>query len=164
MTMLDERQLLAYLETNSLAYERWEHPPVFTCAESEMHRPNRSAVSTKNLFLCDKNARRFILLVTDCEKKMDLALIGEQTGLARTRFASPENMLRLLGVTPGSVTMMGLVNDTSSQVELWIDDEIWGQELFQSHPLVNTATLLLSKETLLRFFELTGHEVKLIRV
>lgn len=162
--MLDEQQLLAYLESNGLAYERWEHPPVFTCAESEMHRPNRSAVSTKNLFLCDKNARRFILLVTDCEKKMDLLKIGEQTGLNRTRFASADNMLRLLGVTPGAVTMMGLANDTGGQVELWIDQEIWGQELFQSHPLVNTATLLLTKETLLRFFTLTGHSPNLITV
>ncbi len=162
--MLDEQQLLAYLESNDLTYERWEHPPVFTCAESDMHRPNRSAVSTKNLFLCDKNARRFILLVTDCEKKMDLLKIGEQTGLARTRFASADNMLKFLGVTPGSVTMMGLANDTGKQVELWIDQEIWDQELFQSHPLVNTATLLLTKETLLRFFSLTGHTPNLINV
>jgi Ala-tRNA(Pro) deacylase len=60
-------------------------------------------------------------------------------------------------VTRGAVTMMGLANDTEHKVELWIDTEIWRGEYFLSHPLVNTATLILSKAELQRFFELTGH-------
>ena len=65
--------------------------------------------------------------------------------------------MRLLGVTRGAVTMMGLVNDIEHKVELWIDEHIWQGEYFQSHPLVNTTTLVLSKSELMRFFELTGH-------
>ena len=74
------------------------------------------------------------------------------------RFGSEENLMRLLGVTRGSVTMMGLANDTEHKVELWIDADIWQGEHFLSHPLVNTATLVISKAELKRFFELTGHE------
>ena len=68
--------------------------------------------------------------------------------------------MRLLGVTRGSVTMMGLANDVEHQVELWVDEEIWSGENFLCHPLVNTATLILSKSELERFFTLTGHAPK----
>jgi Ala-tRNA(Pro) deacylase len=69
--------------------------------------------------------------------------------------------MRLLGVTRGAVTMMGLANDVEHAVELWIDAEIWQGEYFLSHPLVNTATLILFKAELERFFALTGHELNL---
>jgi len=161
--MLSEKELLQFLEQHHLPYEQIEHPAVFTCAEAELHRPKQPTVSTKNLFLCDKKGRRFFLLVTACEKTMDLARLGEQIGVPRIRFASEENLLRLLGVSRGAVTMMGLANDTGHQVELWVDEAIWGEQLFQSHPLVNTATLLLTKETLLRFFEATGHKPCLVK-
>ena len=65
--------------------------------------------------------------------------------------------MRLLGVTRGAVTMMGLVHDTEHRVELWIDAEIWDDDSFLTHPLVNTATLVLTKSDLERFFALTGH-------
>jgi Ala-tRNA(Pro) deacylase len=73
------------------------------------------------------------------------------------RFGSEKNLMRLLGVTRGAVTMMGLANDDEHNVELWIDDEIWQSEYFLSHPLVNTATLVLAKSELERFFALTRH-------
>jgi Ala-tRNA(Pro) deacylase len=140
-------------------FQRIEHPAVFTCAEAELHRPAVPAVSTKNLFLCDKKARRFFLVVTACEKTVKLNELPAQLGVAHLRFGSEENLMRLLGVTRGSVTMMGLVNDNEHQVDLWIDEEIWKGEHFLSHPLVNTATLVLSKTELERFFELTGHRL-----
>ena len=160
---MNELELLAYLETHAIPYERYEHPAVFTCAEADVYSPPGESVHTKNLFLCDKKGRRFFLVVTSCEKTMDLARLGEQIGAPRLRFASEENLLRLLGVTRGSVTMMGLVNDTQGAVELWMDAGIWSSALFQSHPLVNTATLLLARADLERFFALTGHAVHLLQ-
>lgn len=152
-----EQEFLAYLDVNGFVYQRIEHPAVFTCAEAELHRPSVDAVSTKNLFLCDKKARRFFLAVTACEKTIKLDSLAQQLGIASLRFGSEENLARLLGVTRGAVTMMGLVNDTQHQVELWVDSEIWQGETFLCHPLVNTATLILSKPELERFFALTGH-------
>jgi len=152
-----EHEFLKFLDDNHFAYERTEHPAVFTCDEAELHRPTRPAVSTKNLFLCDKKARRFFLAVTACEKTVKLDDLSAQLGVAHLRFGSEENLARLLGVTRGSVTMMGLANDAEHKVELWIDAQIWDGEFFQSHPLVNTATLVIAKSELLRFFEFTGH-------
>ena len=155
--MMNEKELLEFLDTHGFVYQRIEHPAVFTCAEAELHRPAQPAVSTKNLFLCDKKARRFFLAVTACEKTVKLDHLAKQLGVANVRFASEENLLRLLGVTRGSVTMMGLANDAEHIVELWVDAEIWQGDYFLSHPLVNTATLILSKAELERFFALTGH-------
>ena len=152
-----EQDFLMFLDRNGFSYQRVEHPAVFTCAEAELHRPRVPAVSTKNLFLCDKKARRFFLVVTSCEKTVRLDALAPQLGVAYLRFASEENLQRLLGVTRGAVTMMGLANDSEQQVELWIDSEIWQGEFFLSHPLVNTATLVLAKPELERFFALTGH-------
>ena len=159
--MMNEKEFLEFLDTHGFVYQRIEHPAVFTCAEAELHRPAVPAVSTKNLFLCDKKARRFFLAVTACEKTVKLDSLAKQLGVANVRFASEENLMRLLGVTRGSVTMMGLANDVEHVVELWIDAEIWQSDYFLSHPLVNTATLILSKAELERFFALTGHELHL---
>lgn len=157
--MLTEQEFLAFMDANGFAYRRVEHPAVFTCAEAELHRPDVPAISTKNLFLCDKKARRFFLVVTACEKTVKLDALSAQLGVPHLRFGSEGNLERLLGVTRGAVTMMGLANDTQVQVELWIDAEIWQGDTFLSHPLVNTATLVLAKPELERFFTLTGHTV-----
>jgi Ala-tRNA(Pro) deacylase len=157
--MMTEAEFVAFLDAQGFVYQRVEHPAVFTCAEAELHRPGVPAVSTKNLFLCDKKARRFFLVVTACEKTVKLDQLSPRLGVAYLRFGSEENLLRLLGVTRGAVTMMGLVNDKEHQVELWIDEEIWRRESFLSHPLVNTATLVLAKSDLERFFALAGHAV-----
>ena len=150
------------MDTNGFVYQRMEHPAVFTCAEAELHRPKVPAVSTKNLFLCDKKARRFFLMVTACEKTVKLDELSARLGAPHLRFGSEENLMRLLGVRRGAVTMMGLVNDTDHRVELWIDADIWHAEHFLSHPLVNTATLVLSKPELERFFSLTQHTVHVV--
>lgn len=158
---MTEQEFLRFINTNGFVYQRVEHPAVFTCAEAELHRPDLPAISTKNLFLCDKKARRFFLVVTACERTVNLNQLSSQLGVAYLRFGSEENLMRLLGVTRGAVTMMSLANDTEHQVELWIDAQIWHGEYFMSHPLVNTATLVLAKSELERFFALTGHAVHL---
>lgn len=159
--MMTEQEFLQFMDANGFVYQRVQHPAVFTCAEAELHRPDLPAVSTKNLFLCDKKARRFFLVVTACEKTVKLDQLSTRLGVAYLRFGSEENLMRLLGVTRGAVTMMGLVNDTEHRVELWLDAGIWQAEYFLSHPLVNTATLVLAKSELERFFALTGHDLQL---
>ena len=153
-----EQEFLAFMNVNNLVFQRIEHPAVFTCAEAESYRPKLPAVSTKNLFLCDKKKRHFFLVVTSCEKTVRLDDLKELLGVSHLRFGSETDLMRLLGVGRGSVTMMGLINDAEHVVELWGGKEIWKGEHFLSHPLVNTATLILPKTELERFFELTGHD------
>jgi Ala-tRNA(Pro) deacylase len=159
MPIQREQDLLAYLNRAGFQYQYLSHPAVFTCAEAALHRPAVAAVSTKNLFLSDKKGRRFFLAVTACEKQVNLEALGQQFNCPRLRFGSESKLQDLLGVTRGSVTVLGLVNDQEHQVELWIDSSIWPGEYFLCHPLVNTATLVLPRPELERFFALTGHPV-----
>src|SRR5512145_2086196 len=110
--MMTEQEFLAFMAANDFVYQRVEHPAAFTCAEAELHRPDLPAISTKNLFLCDKKARRFFLVVTACERTVNLNQLSSQLGVAYLRFGSEENLMRLLGVTRGAVIMMSLANDT----------------------------------------------------
>ena len=157
-----ETELLQFLNDNHFNYQRLEHLPVYTCAQAERLRPVTAAVSTKNLFLCDKKGRNFYLAVTACEKNLDFKQLAVQLGVAKLRFGSELNLERRLGLSRGAVTMLGLVNDLDHQVALWIDAEVWQGGHFLCHPLVNTATLVLSRATLERFFALTGHTLHLI--
>jgi Ala-tRNA(Pro) deacylase len=155
--ILSEQEFLAFMNANGFVYQRIEHPAVFTCEEADVYHAGIEAVSTKNLFLCDKKKRHYFLVVTSCERTVRLDDLKERLGVSHLRFGSESDLMRLLGVGRGSVTMMGLANDTAHEVALWIDSEIWGGEHFMCHPLVNTATLVLSKAELERFFALTGH-------
>jgi Ala-tRNA(Pro) deacylase len=157
MKFKSEAEFLGFMDANQFVYERLEHPAVFTCEEAEQYHAGIEAVSTKNLFLCDKKKRHFFLVVTSCEKNVRLESLAARFGVSHLRFASEENLDKLLGVGVGSVTMMGLANDAEHRVALWIDREIWDGERFLCHPLVNTATLVLSKAELERFLALTGH-------
>ena len=156
-----EGEFLSFMDANQFAYERLEHPAVFTCEEADQYHIGIEAVHTKNLFLCDKKKKHFFLVVTSCEKTVRLESLALHLGVSHLRFASEENLGKLLGVGVGSVTIMGLVNDAEQRVALWIDREIWDGERFLCHPLVNTATLVLSKTELERFLELTGHDPSL---
>lgn len=159
-----EAGFLQFLDANGLAYQRIAHPAVFTCQQAEQLRPKTRGVSTKNLFLADKKQTRFFLVMVACEKRLDIRDLRQQLGSSKLHFGSEARLLELLGVTPGAVTVMGLVNDPDQRVALFVDRQIWDQEYFLCHPLVNTATLVLAKQALVRFFELTGHTPQVIDI
>ncbi len=122
-----------------------------------------AAVSTKNLFLRDKHGALY-LVVTACEKRLDLKGLSLQLSAPKLHFASEETLRERLGLGRGSVTVLGLINDADHRVQLWIDREIWDQDTFLCHPLVNTATLVLSRASLQRFFDISGHIVHLLEL
>ena len=159
-----EAEFLRYLDSNGISYQRITHPAVFTCEQAERFRPKTEGVSTKNLFLADKKQVNFFLVMVACEKRLDIRQLRQQLGGAKLHFGSEARLLEFLGVTPGAVTVMGLVNDAEQRVALFVDSQIWDQQYFLCHPLVNTATLVLAKPDLVRFFELTGHTIHVIDI
>ena len=102
--------------------------------------------------------------MTDCEKRTNLKALGSQIGVTKLHLGSEEKLEELLGVSRGAVTVLGLINDVRHQVQLLVDEEIWDGEYFLCHPLVNTATLVLAKNDLIRYFTTTGHEINLVVV
>lgn len=167
-TINTEEKLLEYLDGNGIQYTRTEHPPVFTCNEAANYRPDLNGTETKNLFLRSETragvVRQYYLVMTACEKRLDLKALGQALGAGKLQFASPEELMEVLGLTPGAVTVLALVNDAAQRVSLLLDADYWPSATYLCHPLVNTATLVLEHRYLVRFFALTGHEPRVLVV
>lgn len=155
----------ALLAERDIPFRAFEHEPVYTCDEAEgVVPPEVDAVQTKNLFLRDRKGRRHVLLVTHCEKEVELGRLADDLGIDRFSLASERRMREHLGVTPGAVTLLALANDDGHAVELVVDREVWEHEAIRAHPLVNSATLILARSDVERFLELTGHEPRIVPV
>ena len=159
---VDIFRLLADL---GIAYATHLHVAVYTCDEAIRAVPDESGVAhTKNLFLRDKKGRRHWLLVTDCAKAVDLKALASVIGADHLSLGSPDRLRRHLGVEPGSVTALALANDATRSVDLVIDADVWSMERWRCHPLVNTATLVIARNDLERFFASTGHKPAVVQV
>jgi Ala-tRNA(Pro) deacylase len=95
---------------------------------------------------------------------VDLKALGPVIGADHLSLGSPDRLMRCLGVTPGAVTVLALINDPDHQVELAIDEDVWQTDAWRCHPLVNTATLVLRRLGIDRFLAATGHPPRLVRV
>jgi Ala-tRNA(Pro) deacylase len=152
-----------FLKGHGIAFEKYEHAAVFTCEEVEKLEWTLPGANTKNLFLKEKKGR-FFLVVVGHEKSVDLKALEKVLETKDMRFASPESLQELLHVEPGSVTLLGLRADTQNRVEVIIDEKIWNADAIQCHPLVNTATLVISHEGIETFLRATNHEAKVLNV
>jgi Ala-tRNA(Pro) deacylase len=159
---LNSDQLADLLGELGVAYIRHDHAAARTCEDVSAVLAHAPGARTKNLFLRDKRGRRHFLLVTVCERKVDIKRVAELVGADNLSFASPERLARYLGVTPGAVTLLGLVNDRDRAVELLIDRDVWESTCVHCHPLVNTATLVIKHAGIERFLEFTGHSPSVI--
>lgn len=150
--------LCARLDAWGIAYRRAAHAAVSTCDEAARLVPAEvEGVHTKNLFLRDGKGRRHWLLVTLCEKSVDLRQLAHAVGADHLSLASPERLRARLGVTPGAVTVLALVHDPSHAVALLVDRDVWHAAQWRCHPLVNTETLALPREGVEAFLAQTGH-------
>ena len=157
-------QILDFLSQNGIEYKMAEHPAVMNCEEARRLVPKLGGHQTKNLFLRDKKGVRHVLVVVDEAKNVDLAALGKLLSVDRFSFGSPERLEKHLGIKPGSVSLLALINDTSHSVELVVDKDVWEASAVDCHPLVNTATLSIPHEGVDKFFHLTGHEPKVIEL
>ncbi len=164
MTLSPTQRLESELERLGVDYLRIEHPAVFTVEQSETLVPPMDGARTKNLFLRDKKGARHFLLVAAHDKRVDLKRLGEQLQAKGLMLASDERLAKFLGVTPGAVSVLALVNDTGGDVELLVDREVWAAAAILAHPLVNTATLAIPREGLERLLSGTGHVPQVIDV
>ena len=158
------RDIYRFLADNHIKYQRHDHPPVYTVADVERLVPLLPAVKTKNLFLRDKKGKRHFLAVVQAKKQVDIKALSAVIGVGHLSFGSPDRLKRFLGVEPGSVTILAIINDPVHAVEVVFDEILWQERTFQFHPLVNTSTLLIPKDDLLRFLEATGHQVRTLNI
>lgn len=156
--------LAAFLAQHSIEAKRFEHPAVMTVEESERLVPQLPGAKTKNLFLRDKRGVRHFLVTVPHDLAVDLNALGLQLGAGRLGFASPERLAKHLGVAPGSVSLLALVNDAAHAVDFVIDRRLWEADAVHAHPLVNNATMVIPHSQLERFLAATGHSPRIVEV
>lgn len=148
------------LDSLGIQYERVDHEAAYTmeaCAAiDEILAP---AVVCKNLFLCNTQKTKFYLLMIRNDKKFKTKEISHQINSSRLSFAPPEYMEKYLDITPGSVSVMGLMNDTENDVTLLVDEDVLQAEYFGCHPCINTSSLRVkTTDVFEKFLPAVHHE------
>jgi Ala-tRNA(Pro) deacylase len=152
-------QLLDHLRGLGIAVTTVEHPAAFTVAKGERHAGHLPGVHIKNLFLCDAKEQMW-LVTAPWNRTIELKKLPALIGSARLSFGSPARLLRVLGVTPGSVTPFAVINDTQHQVRMIVDVEMMQQPIINAHPLINTMTTSIKSADLTSFLIASGHVPK----
>lgn len=157
MSPATPEQLFAFLDQAGVDHTTHEHRPIFTVEEGRDLKAAIPGGHSKNLFLKEKKGRLFLLsALTDTV--IDLNAVSKLIGAGRFSFGNAELLIQHLGVTPGSVTLFGLINDNERNVTLLLDEALFAHDPVNFHPLRNDATTAISPEDMLKFARATGHE------
>lgn len=158
---LTRAEIVARLDALGIPHRTVDHEAVFTVAESDRLHRDLSGGHTKNLFLKDAKDRLW-LVVAEAHTAIDLKALPKAIGSARLSFGKAELLMEVLGVTPGSVTVLALANDRDRRVSVVVDQRLMDYDVVNCHPLTNTATTSLARDDVLRFIRACGHEPRVL--
>lgn len=157
-----ERRCYDMLDRLGIAYGRVDHEHADTIEACHEIEKTLDAQICKNLFLTNRQQTEFYLLLMPGDKPFKTKHLSKQLGTARLSFASPEHMEELLDITPGSVSVLGLMND-NGRVHLVIDADLLKDELIGCHPCINTSTLRIRTADITeKFLPEVGHEYSIV--
>lgn len=163
-----EREMRVYdfLDDLGVEYDRLDHEPaVGADVVQSITEALAPAVACKNLFVTNSKGDEFYLIVMRAEKHFTGRIVAGQIGSTRLSFASPELLERYLGVRPGCVSVLGLINDGGGRVELLVDADVYSAEYMRCHPCVNTSSLRLKTADVFgRVVPATKHGWRLVNV
>ena len=162
-----EKEIRCYdlLDSLGVEYQRIDHEATMTmeaCAEVDKVL---DAVICKNLLLCNRQCTDFYLLMLVGDKHFKTSVFSKQIGSSRLSFAAPEYMEQFLDITPGSLSVLGLMNDKDHRVRLIIDEDVAKGEYFGCHPCINTSSLRLKTVDLMeKIIPAMGHEPTIVKI
>ena len=164
-----EIRVYDFLDSLGIAYKRVDHEAAMTMeACEEIDRTLSEGVEKgvaicKNLSMCNRQATDFYLLLIPGDKPFKTKYLSAQIGSSRLSFAKPEYMEQYLDITPGSVSVMGLMNDKEKKVRLLIDKDVLQDEYFACHPCINTSSLRFKTSDLMeKVIPAMGHEPTMV--
>lgn len=157
---MNKQQIYDYLQENSIWHEITEHKAVYNMAElAEVPCPYPEA-DAKNLFVRDDKKQNYYLITVKGEKRVNLKAFRKAQGTRNLSFASAEDLLKRLALIPGAVTPLGVLNDETRSVQVFLDQDFLQEPgLVGVHPNENTATVWLKTEDLIRIIREHGNEV-----
>ncbi len=153
------------LESFGVEYTRVDHDAAMTMDDCRAAKDMLGVKICKNLLLCNQQKTKFYLLLMDGEKQFVTKDFSKKIGSSRLSFAPAEFLEKFLDITPGSLSVFGLANDTENNVTLYIDRDVVGAEYFGAHPCINTSTLKIKTSDLIeKVIPATGHEINFVEV
>ncbi len=153
------------LESLGVAYNRVDHDAANTMEDCAEAKAVLGVKICKNLLLCNQQKTKFYLLLMAGEKQFVTKDFSKKIGSSRLSFAPPEFMEKYLDITPGSLSVLGLMNDTECEVTLYIDRDVVAEEYFGCHPCINTSTLSMKTSDLLDIvIPATKHEINFVEL
>lgn len=147
-----EIRVYDFLDKLGVQYQRIDHEAAMTmeaCEEIDRALGDNTTIC-KNLFLCNRQETDFYLLLMPGDKTFKTKNLSAQIHSARLSFAKPEYMEKYLDITPGSVSVLGLMNDSEKKVQLLIDEDVMKEPYFGCHPCINTSSLKFTTEDLMQ--------------
>lgn len=159
---MTKQEVYDYLASHGIEYETTEHEAIFNVEELQAAKLPHPEAQDKNLFVRDDKKRHYYIITVKEHKRVDLKDFRLKQSLRPLSFASADDLMSILKLSPGSVTPLGLLNDESAAVELYLDDEFTG--LIGVHPNENTATVWLSVSDLLTIIKYHGNPVHIVEI
>ena len=162
-----EKEMKVYdlLDELGIEYSRLDHAAAMTMEACQEIDKALNAATCKNLFLCNRQKTQFYLLMLAGDKTFHTKELSAQIGSARLSFADASFMEAFLDITPGSVSVMGLMNDSENRVRLLVDEDLLRSEFVGCHPCVNTSSLKLrTQEVFGPFLEAVHHDMTTVRL
>lgn len=161
---MNKQEVYDFLTSRGIEYEVTEHGAVFNMEEmSHVELPYPEA-DAKNLFVRDDKKRNYYLITVRGDKRVDLKKFREEHGTRQLSFASENDLMNLLGLIPGAVTPLGILNDSEKKVKFFLDEELVKCGLIGVHPNDNTATVWLKTTDLIDIITEHGNEVEAVRI
>ena len=160
-----EKEIRCYdlLDRLGVEYQRIDHEAAMTMEACVEIDKALDATICKNLLLCNRQCSAFYLLMLPGDKQFKTSILSKAIGSSRLSFASPEYMQQYLDITPGSVSVLGLMNDQEHHVQLLMDEDVLKGEFFGCHPCINTSSLRLRTEDLMnKIIPAMGHPARIV--
>ncbi|MFV0313726.1 MAG: prolyl-tRNA synthetase associated domain-containing protein [Anaerotignum sp.] len=164
MVRFGKEEVRKFLDTNGIVYEWIEHEAAYTIEDMNRLGLNRDLDVAKNLFLRDDKGKNHYLIVLCSDKKVDLKTFGKMFGIPRLSFASEARLEKYMGLQKGSVTPLGILNDTEKNVVVYFDQDFIGMEKIAIHPNDNTASIYIAVKDVFHIIKEHGNELKIVEI
>ena len=160
---MNKAEIYCYLSEQKIAYEVNEHKAVFSMEELDSVELPYPEWDAKNLFIRDDKKQNYYLITVRGNKRVDLKGFRRQHGLRALSFASAEDLLSIMELTPGAVTPLGILNDIECRVHFYLDEEFIGNKI-GVHPNNNTATIWMQADDLMGLIQKHGNEAEYVKI
>jgi Ala-tRNA(Pro) deacylase len=162
--MNGDPRLYEILEKLGISFEYHEHPPAPTIEEAMKYWKDLDATHCKNIFFRNHKGNRHYLVILEHTQQLGIHDLEQRLKQGKLSFASDERLLKHLGLTPGSVTPFGLINDSENHVHVFLDENLQKSPTISFHPCINTASIVVRFDDFLRFLDWTGNGYEFIKL